>query len=165
MAQPVGPVRTPFSACRAIGPVRFSFLSLFRLILAYFFSRGTIKLAEISRLLNQPNRHIAVSCDLSRRLRRCYTRTLVRSPAITVTRCCACTDRHSTSYRKAHSAPPDFDLQPAALLAAHRRPSVPLESRRKNGRKKKGCLYITCDRRPALLYICAAHRSLLDACT
>ena len=36
------------------GPVRFSFLGLFRLVLAYFFSHGTIKSAEISRLLDVP---------------------------------------------------------------------------------------------------------------
>ena len=37
------------------GPVLLSFPGLFRLVLAYFFSHGTIKSAEISRLLNQPN--------------------------------------------------------------------------------------------------------------
>jgi len=40
------------------GPVRFSFPGLFRLVLAYFFSHGTIKSAEISGLLNQPNMHL-----------------------------------------------------------------------------------------------------------
>ena len=39
----------------SIGPVCFSFSGLFRLVLAYFFSHGTIKSAKISRLLNQPN--------------------------------------------------------------------------------------------------------------
>ena len=36
-----------------LGPVRFSFPGLFRLVLAYFFSHDTIKSAEINRLLNQ----------------------------------------------------------------------------------------------------------------
>ena len=35
-----------------LGPVHFSFSGLFRLVLTYFFSYGTIKSAEISRLLN-----------------------------------------------------------------------------------------------------------------
>ena len=35
--------------------VGFSFSGLFQLVLVYFFSHGTIKSAEISRLLNQPN--------------------------------------------------------------------------------------------------------------
>ena len=42
-----------------LGPVRFSYPGLFRLVLAYFFSHGTIKSAEISRLLNQPNSPLA----------------------------------------------------------------------------------------------------------
>jgi len=43
-------------ACRLKAePVLLSFPGLFRLVLAYFFSQSTIKSAEISRFLNQPN--------------------------------------------------------------------------------------------------------------
>ena len=41
--------------------IRLSFPGLFRLILVYFFSHTTIKSAKISRLLNQPNSHVAAS--------------------------------------------------------------------------------------------------------
>jgi len=52
-----------------LGPVRFSFPGLFRLVLSYLFSHGTIKSAEISWLLNQPNSpssQVPTSCSLQR---------------------------------------------------------------------------------------------------